>query len=138
MIRTNRGMENGLQIWLSFTPDPWTRPDDNDGITPKQRESWSNDNWFYVNAIVTVLLDGIEVGSASYPGIEFGTFLNTNENDEITGTTEIDENQVWAYVGNELAGQAIEQAYEFSDAIRAWRVANPTAMELRDAARESA
>ena len=70
--------------------------------------------------------------------VEFGTFLNTNENDEITGTTEIDEDQVWEYVGDELAGQAMENAYEFSNAMQAWRVANPSAFELRDAARESA
>ena len=139
MLNANsRGKLDGLDVYLSIGEDYFTQISDDDGITPKQRQAWENDDWRYVTATVHLALDGIEIGSASYPMVEFGTFLLTNENDEITGTTEIDEDQVWQYVGDELAGQAIENAYEFSNAMQAWRVANPSAFELRDAARESA
>jgi hypothetical protein len=134
----SRGKLDGLDVYLSIGEDYFTQISDDDGLTPKQRQAWENDDWRYVTATVHLALNGIEIGSASYPMIEFGTFLNTNENDEITGTTEIGEDQVWEYVGDELAGQAMENAYEFSNAMQAWRVANPSAFELRDAARESA
>jgi len=134
----NRGKLDGLDVYLSIGEDYFTQISDDDGLTEKQRQAWQRDEWHYVTATVHLALNGIEIGSASYPMVEFGTFLNTNENDEITGTTEIGEDQVWEYVGDELAGQAIEDAYEFSNAMQAWRVANPSAFELRDAARESA
>lgn len=135
MIKGNsRGKLDGLDVYLLITPDPWTRPDDDDGMTPKQHKSWSNDDWYYVSATVTLSLNGVEIGSASYGGLEFGTFLLTNDNDEITGTTEIDEDKIWEYVGDELAGQALENAYEFSNAMQAWRVANPSGLDLWKAA----
>lgn len=139
MIKGNsREKLDGLDVYLSISEDPWTTPDDDDGITPKQRQAWDNDEWRYVTATVHLELNGIEIGSATYGGLEFGTLLDTNENDEITGTTEIGEDQVWEYVGDELAGEALSNAYDFSDAMQAWRVANPSAFELAQAARESA
>jgi hypothetical protein len=139
MIKGNsRGKLDGLDVYLSISEDPWSRPDDDDGMTPKQHQAWDNDEWRYVTATVTLWLNDTEIGNASYPSIEFGTLLLTNDDDEITGTIEIDEDQVWAYVGDGLAGEALSNAYDFSDAMQAWRVANPSAFELRDAARESA
>jgi hypothetical protein len=139
MINLNsRGKIDGLDAYLSISEDPWTTPDDDDGITPKQREAWDNDDWRYVTATVHLQLNGIEIGIASYGMIEFGTFLNTNENDEITGTTEIGEDQVWDYVGDELAGEALLNAYQFSDALQEYRLAHPTLQELVQLAKESA
>jgi len=139
MIKGNsREKLDGLDVYLSISEDPWSRPDDDDGMTPKQREAWDVDEWRYVTATVTLSLNDIEIGNASYGGIEFGTFLETNENDEITGYTEMGEDYVWEYVGDELAAQALSNAYEFSDAMQAWRVANPTMIELIEAAKESA
>lgn len=135
---SSRGKQDGLDINLLIKHDPWTTPEDYDGMTPKQIVAWKDDQWHYVSATVTLSLNGVEIGGASYLGLEFGTFLNTNDNDEITGTTEIDEDQVWEYVGDELAGEALSNAYDFSDAMQAWRVANPSAFELAQAARESA
>mgnify|MGYP001067853107 CR=1 FL=1 len=135
---SSRGKQDGLDINLLIEHDPWTTPEDYDGMTPKQIAAWKDDDWHYVSATVTLSLNGVEIGSASYGGLEFGTFLNTNDNDEITGTTEIDEDQVWEYVGDELAGEALSNAYDFSDAMQAWRVANPSAFELAQAARKSA
>jgi hypothetical protein len=139
MIKGNsREKLNGLHVFLSISEDPWSRPDDDDGMTPKQHQAWDNDDWRYVAATVHLELNGIEIGSASYGCLEFGTFLLTNDNDEITGTTEIDEDKIWEYVGDELAGEALSNAYDFSDALQAWRVANPTLQELVQLAKESA
>ena len=139
MIKGNsREKLDGLDVYLSISEDPWTTPDDDDGITPKQRQAWDNDEWRYVTATVHLELNGIEIGSATYGGLEFGTLLDTNENDEITGTTEIGEDQVWEYVGDELAGEALSNAYDFSDAMQAWRIANPSGLDLAQAAKESA
>jgi len=137
-MQSSRGKEYGLDVHLLIEPDPWTRPEDDDGLTPKQIEAWKDDDWCYVSATVTLSLNSVEIGSATYGGLEFDTFLLTNDDDEITGTTEIREDKIWEYVGDELAGEALSNAYEFSDAMQAWRVANPSAFELRDAARESA
>jgi hypothetical protein len=137
-MQSSRGKEYGLDVHLLIEPDPWTRPEDDDGLTPKQIEAWKDDEWCYVSATVTLSLNSVEIGSATYGGLEFDTFLITNDDDEITGTTEIDENKIWEYVGDELAGEALGNAYEFSDAMQAWRVANPTIQELVQLAKESA
>ena len=139
MIKGNsREKLDGLDVYLSISEDPFTTPDDDDTLTPKQREAWDNDEWRYVTATVELHLNNVEIGSASYSRIEFGTFLNTNDNDEITGTTEMGEDHVWDYVGDELAGAALDNAYDFSDALQAWRVANPTLQELVQLAKEGA
>ena len=139
MIKGNsREKLDGLDVYLSISEDPFTTPDDDDNLTPKQREAWDNDEWRYVTATVELHLNNVEIGSASYSRIEFGTFLNTNDNDEITGTTEMGEDHVWDYVGDELAGAALDNAYDFSDALQAWRVANPTLQELVQLAKEGA
>ena len=138
MNLNSRGKLDGLDVYLSISEDPYTTPDDDDGITPKQREAWDNDEWRYVTATVELHLNNVEIGSASYSRIEFGTFLNTNDNDEITGTTEMGEDHVWDYVGDELAGAALDNAYDFSDALQAWRVANPTLQELVQLSKDNA
>jgi hypothetical protein len=137
-MQSSRGKEYGLDVRLTIEPDAWTRPEDDDGLTPKQIEAWKDDDWCYVSATVTLSLNSVEIGSATYGGLEFDTFLITNDDDEITGTTEIDENTIWEYVGDELAGEALSNAYEFSDAMQAWRVANPTIQELVQLAKERA
>ena len=137
-MQSSRGKEYGLDVHLLIEPDPWTSPEDDDGFTPKQIAAWKDDQWCYVSATVTLSLNGVEIGSAMYSGLEFDTFLITNDDDEITGTTEIDENKIWEYVGDELAGEALSNAYEFSDAMQAWRVANPTIQELVQLEKESA
>ncbi len=135
MIKGNsREKLDGLDVYLSISEDPFTTPDDDDGLTPKQHKSWSNDDWYYVSATVTLSLNGVEIGSASYGGLEFGTFLLTNDNDEITGTTELGEDHIWKYVGDELAGEALSNAYVFSDAMQAWRIANPSGLDLQQCA----
>tara|TARA_R110000796_G_scaffold88804_1_gene191660 strand:- start:482 stop:898 length:417 start_codon:yes stop_codon:yes gene_type:complete len=138
MIGSKRGKENGLDVHLLIEPDPFSRPENDDCYTPKQIAAWRDDEWCYVSATVTLSLNGVEIGSAMYSGLEFDTFLNTNDDDEITGTKEIDEDTIWEYVGDELAGEALSNAYEFSDAMQAWRVANPTIQELVQLAKESA
>ena len=137
-MQSSRGKEYGLDVRLTIEPDAWARPDDMDGFTPKQIAAWENDEWCYVSATVTLSLNGVEIGSATYSSLEFDTFLNTNDDDEITGTTEIDEDTIWEYVGDELAGEALSNAYEFSDAMQAWRVANPTIQELVQLEKEGA
>ena len=49
MIKGNsREKLDGLDVYLSISEDPFTTPDDDDTLTPKQREAWDNDEWRYV------------------------------------------------------------------------------------------
>ena len=135
MIKGNsREKLDGLDVYLSIGEDYFTQISDDDGLTEKQRQAWQRDEWHYVTATVHLSLNGVEIGSASYGGLEFGTFLLTNDNDEITGTTELGEDHIWKYVGDELAGEALSNAYVFSDAMEAWRIANPSGFDLQKCA----
>lgn len=102
--------EQGWDLKMYLDHDPFVTPDDDEGITAKQREAWNKDEWCYVNVLVKVFREGIELGSYSYGGIEYGWFTETDENDNVTGSRHIGIDNIIDYVGGELAGEAIWHA----------------------------
>ncbi len=121
--RTRFGQVAGADVFLSLDLDPWAQPTDDEGMTPKQVEAWNKDEWHYVHATVSIELDGITIGSATYGGIEYGNFVNTNERDSIISRSWIGENEIWGYVGEELKGEAMSRAEENLGKLAAWKEA---------------
>jgi hypothetical protein len=121
--RTKFGEVAGADVFLSLEYDPWGRPEDDDGMTAKQVEAWNKDEWHYVQATVSIELDGITIGSATYGGLEYGDFVSTNEQDEFLSQSWIGENEIWGYVGEELKGEAMSRAEENLGKLAAWKEA---------------
>lgn len=109
---TKIGSAEGFDFTLKIYEDPWTTVEDNDSLTPKQIEAWTEDEWFYVSAEVVASVADVELGSASYGGIEYGSFTHTDEEDNFLSVREITIYDIDNYVGSELAGQAVENARE--------------------------
>lgn len=113
----------GADVFLLLTYDPFARPEDDDGLTPKQVQAWQDDEWAYNIATVSIELDGVEIGSASYGGIEYGQFTYTNDEDELIRKEWITEADIWDYVGEELKGEAMSRAEENLGKLAAWKEA---------------
>lgn len=110
-------------VYLTLTHDPYTTPEDDDGMTPKQREAWAEDEWHYVYAEVSIELDGTVLGSACYGGIEYGNYTYTDDEDQVTNKSWISVDDIWEYVGNELEGEAMDRALENVEKLTKWREA---------------
>lgn len=123
MSKTKFAEVAGADVFLSLTYDPFSGPEDDDGLTPKQVQAWKEDEWFYYIATVSIELDGIEIGSASYGGLEYGHFTFTNEQDEVIKKEWISEADIWSYVGDELQGEAMSHAEENIAKLTAWKEA---------------
>ena len=121
--KTKFAEEAGADVFLTISHDPFAWPEDDDGLTPKQVEAWRNDEWWYISATVSIELEGVEIGSACYGGLEFGNYTMTNEEDEITGEQWISETDIWSYVGDELQGEAMSRAEENITKLTAWKEA---------------
>lgn len=113
MIESKKaGAMEGFELTLRLFDDPWTTTEDDEGLTAKQIEAWQNDEWFYVTAEVVASIAGVELGSASYPSIQWGSVPQTDEDDNLLSVLEITVHDIDAYVGTELAYQALENARE--------------------------
>lgn len=123
MSKTKFDEVAGADVFLIIQHDPFSWPEDDDGLTPKQVEAWKQDEWHYISATVSLELDGIEIGTACYPGLEYGHFTMTNEQDEVTRQEWISETDIWSYVGDELQGEAMSRAEENIAKLTAWKEA---------------
>lgn len=70
------GTVDGFDIVAYLVPDTDSAPTDFDCYSPEQIQAWREDEWQYVGTIVTASRAGIELGSASLWGSEYG-FLPT-------------------------------------------------------------
>jgi hypothetical protein len=122
-MKTKFGEVAGADVFLILAHDSFSSPGDDDGLTPKQVQAWLNDEWWYYIATVSLELDGIEIGSASYGGLEYGHFTYTNEEDEVIKNEWISETDIWSYVGDELQGEAMSRAEENIAKLTAWKEA---------------
>lgn len=104
--------ENGYDLRLEIDHDPFAGLQDSECYTPKQVEAWKNDEWYFVTVEVIASKAGVDLGSGSYGGIEYGYYTYTNDKDEIVSQSEITVKDVANYVGSELAGEAISNADE--------------------------
>ena len=110
----------GATVYLELEHDPWTTPQDDDGLSPKQIKAWEQDKWFYVTAEVSIVYEGIVLGTGSYGGIEYGLFTYTDDEDNITKEAWISIEDIWEYVGNELEGEAMWNAREAVKTMTKW------------------
>lgn len=102
----------GWKFLLAIDGDDFMEPSDDEGITPKQAEAWQRDEWRYVTATVYAIANDIVLGSASYGGLEYGEFTDTDEKDNVLGHRHITIDDIDAFVGSELAGEAQSRALE--------------------------
>jgi hypothetical protein len=113
----------GADVFLTISHDPFAWPEDDDGLTPKQVEAWRDDKWWYISATVSIELEGVEIGSACYGGLEYGQFTYTNDENEVIKEEWISETDIWSYVGHELQGEAMSRAEENITKLTAWKEA---------------
>jgi hypothetical protein len=116
--RISAGSIEGYELFLQIEPDEFAYPEDDEGLTPKQLEAYSKDEWIYIVATVTAEKYGIVFGQASYGMLEYGVFPATDEQDNLIETSLITARDINSYVGTELAGEAISRAEEVIKKIR--------------------
>ena len=104
--------EDGFDLRLVIDHDPWGDIADFDGYTEKQIKAWNEDEWYFVSAEVIASRAGIDLGSGSYPSIEYGYYTYTDEHDNFLSAKVITIEEVIEMVGPELAEVAIENARE--------------------------
>ena len=94
---TTRATDGGWQLpefWTvaaEISPDYDTRPTDFDCYTPAQVAAWERDEWQFV--VVSVFVedaDGREWGRDVLGGVEYGSFVLTDEQDNVTGADDVD------------------------------------------------
>ena len=108
----NTGAIEGFELTLRLYDDPWTSHEDDEGLTAKQIEAYKEGEWLYVTAEVSASIADVELGTASYPSIEWGAMPITDDQDNLLSVKDITIHYIDTYVGDELAGQAIENAKE--------------------------
>jgi hypothetical protein len=122
-MKTKFGEIAGADVFLILAYDPFSGPEDDEGLSPKQVQAWRDDKWWNYSATVSIELDEIEIGSACYGGIEYGQFTYTNDEDEVIKEEWISETDIWNYVGDELQGEAMSRAEENIAKLTAWKEA---------------
>lgn len=70
---------DGFTIQAHLVPDEEIKPTDFDCYDAAQIDAWKHDLWGYVGVIVTASRNGIEFGSASMWGYEYGDLPGVDE-----------------------------------------------------------
>lgn len=97
---------------IAIDSDDFMSTEDDEGLTPKQIAAYKQDEWEFVNVTVYAIANGLVLGSASYGGIAYGSYPETDENDNLIGRSVITIKDIDNYVGNELAGEAQSRGLE--------------------------
>jgi hypothetical protein len=78
LIETKDLVSSGaLKVIASMYPDTNANPLDADCYSDADIAAWKRDEWQYVGIVVTVTLDGVEIGQSSLWGTEFGSLAET-------------------------------------------------------------
>lgn len=84
------GFDN-LTVTAQVEPDDHTSVKEFDCYTPKEIAAWYRSEWHYVGVTVTITdRHGNVWGESSLWGVEYGRYTDTDENDTVTGTRDID------------------------------------------------
>lgn len=70
--RKSLGMIDGFAIVAVIVPDTDSHPDDADCYAEADKQAWREGRWSYVGTIVTAFQHGVELGSSSLWGSEYG------------------------------------------------------------------
>lgn len=70
--RKQLGMIDGFAIEAVIVPDLDANPDEADCYDEADKAAWRRDEWSYVGTIVTASQHGVELGSSSLWGSEYG------------------------------------------------------------------
>lgn len=85
------GEFEGFTLRAKVVPDYITDPaTDFDCYTENQIASYKYDEWSFVTLEVSAWVSGVELGTWSLGAIEYGDFPITDDQDNITGKTQID------------------------------------------------
>lgn len=91
----------GFDISAAIEPDCDITPNDFDCYDQQTIDAWKADRWYYVGLVVTASRDGIELGSSSLWGIEYGDMPGIDE--WVNPLNQMDDYQ-------DIVDDAIEQA----------------------------
>lgn len=100
----------GFDLLFKVHHDPYTTPGEFNSYTPKQVEAWTNDRWQYAWLEVVASVAGVELGSDSLSGCEFGHFLITDEDDNEVKTVWVWAEDLARDYAEDLTAEAIENA----------------------------
>lgn len=97
---------------IKIEADTDAHPGDYDCYTDKQVAAWKNDSWRFVVVKVTPTRHDVTVHGASeyLAGVEYGDYVLTDENDNVTGRKYFDRQELQEYPIREMAEQAALRA----------------------------
>jgi hypothetical protein len=95
------GTIDGFDVMARIEPDYDITPDDFDCYDQQTIDAWKADRWNYVGIVVTASRDGIELGSSSLWGCEYGDMPGIDE--WVSPLNQIDDYE-------DVVNDAIEQA----------------------------
>ena len=78
------GTIDGFSIIGSLEYDHGSTPYDADCYSEEDIDAWKTDEWCYVGLLVTASIDGIELGTDSIWGNEYGFFIDHSKTDGST------------------------------------------------------
>ena len=82
----------GLSWRVTLDADEFYSKPEGDGYTARQVAAFKAGEWSYVVVGVTPIIDGVTLPDVTETlgGVEYGTYVLTDEDDNVTGTREID------------------------------------------------
>jgi len=112
---TIKGSDVGIERYdfqIEIVHDGDVHPGDSDCYTDKQVAAWKNDEWQFVGVDVVPTRHGVTVYGAREAlfGVEYGDYLLTNEDDNVTGRKDIGRDELLEHPIKEMAELAASTA----------------------------
>ena len=73
------GFQSGFDLRAYLVPDVEVDPMSNGDYSEEDIDAWRRGDWHYVHVVLTASRDGVELGSASLAGCEYGWFPNSKK-----------------------------------------------------------
>lgn len=108
---TIEGSDIGIERYdfqINIFSDIDAHPGDSDCYTDKQVAAWKDDEWEFVGVEVVPTRQGVTVHGAADAlfGVEYGDYILTDENDNVTGRKNIGRDELLDYPIKEMAEQS--------------------------------
>ena len=113
---TIKGSDLGIERYdfnVRIYADTDAHPGDSDCYTDKQVEAWKDDEWRFVGVEITPTRHGVTIHGAmdALWGLEFGSWTDTDENDNVTGHRDIGRQSLLEYpIKDHMAEEAAAKA----------------------------
>lgn len=102
------GQIDGFDVEARLEPDEDCTPDEvSTAYSPEDVQAWRNDDWSYVSTIITASKNGVELGSSSLGGSEYGSLPGV---EDFVNPLKGDGDDFVNGYGPELIREAVDEA----------------------------